>query len=320
MTLDINKFIKTIFYFSIPFIVLIMILAYVDPYNVLRKEKNNKWMELKEISSKINYPLYGLQKYYNDPTDVIILGDSRAGSLNEDLFMEVTNKKSTNLAYGGGSIREIIETFWIISKMHKPKEIYIGINFNLYNQYNDKNRVTEANKIRSSLSSYLLSKYSVKSSFLILKSMVTNKKVSIEKPSMTREEFWQYQLDVSGPYFFENYKYPIDYFDELARITAYCKKNKIKLNFFIPPTHIDLQLKIKEYKLEKEYKRFVEDLESLKNPLYDFNIINEKTIDKNSFSDPFHFNMTLRVLIIKIIANDKDYTNKYKRMYRFFNK
>lgn len=320
MKKSIYIFIKEICFFSVPFIVLFVFMIYLDPYNILRQEQNSELLKLKQqISSKVNYPLYGIQKYYNKPTDAIILGDSRANSLNEVLFLKLTNKKSTNLAYGGGSIQEIIDTFWIVSKIHKPREVYIGINFNLYNELNNKNRVEEANKIRNSKISYLLSKYCIKSTFLILKSMITNKSISLERPPMSRREFWNYQLSISGPMFYEHYIYPALYFKELQSITDYCKKNKIKLIFFIPPTHIDLQLKVKEYKLGKEYKRFIDDLVSLNVTLYDFDFPNFMTMNKNNFRDPFHCNSSYSEIIINILNGDNRFLTSYNKIYRRYN-
>jgi len=316
---QVYKFIKLLLYFSIPLMILMILVIYIDPYNIIRKEKNQTLIELKEISSKVNYPLAALQKYTNTPSDTIILGDSRAASLNEKFFKEITHKNVTNLAYGGGTLQEAIDTFWIVSKIYVPKEVYMGVNFNLYNALNNKNRVLEANKIRSSLSSYLFSKYCIKSTLLILKSYITQEKVSIERPSMTREEFWKYQLDISGPYFFENYKYPVAYFKELQKISEYCHKNKIRLTIFIPPTHIELQLKIKEYKLEKEYKKFLDNLQSLGFPVYNFNFSNEMTVNKDNFNDPFHFNHSFAKAIIRIITRDSKYMQMFHEEYRLFN-
>jgi len=183
-----KKFIKTIIVFIIPFIALAMILIYTDPYNVIRKEHDEKFSELKsQISYKINYALYKLQEYNYNPTDIIVLGDSRANTLDSGLFELVTGKRSMNLAYGGGTIREIIETFWIANKIHELKQVYIGINFNLYNALNSKSRVVEANNIRESLISYLTSKYCMKSTFLILKSIAISKQIEIEKPPFSKD-------------------------------------------------------------------------------------------------------------------------------------
>jgi hypothetical protein len=263
--------------------------------------------------------LYALQKYENDPADIIILGDSRANSLKEDLFESVTHQKTANLAYGGGSIEEIIKTFWIVSQIHQPKEVYIGINFNLYNQFNHKDRVTEANKIRNFIPSYLLSKYCFKSTFMILEAYLTGKKISIEKPPMNRKAFWQYQLNIAGPYFFENYQYPVSYFKRLQAISEYCRQHAIKLTFFIPPTHRDLQLKIKQYGLESAYGKFIKDLSSFGVSVYDFNFSNEMTREKKNFKDPFHFNESFGYIVTKIITGDSTYMHKYRNVYRLFN-
>lgn len=316
MQVEINKFITTIFKFSIPFILLLIVLIYLDPYNIIRKEQDDKMKKIKnQISYKINYPLYALQKYYNSPTDIIVLGDSRANSLSEDLFRKIAGKEITNLAYGGGSIQEIIDTFWIVSKMHKLKEVYIGINFNLYNQLNKINRVTEAENIRNSIPTYLISKYCLKSSLLILKSILTGEKVSIEKPFLNKEQFWKFQLK-SSRQFFVNYIYPEDYYRELKKISYYCNQNNISLVFFIPPIHKDLQSKIVEFKLEEEYIDFLDDLESLRAPIYNFNLINDKTVDKKQFSDPFHFNKPLREIVTGVITGDKYYLEQYKKYYK----
>lgn len=318
--MTIKNFIIRILLFAIPFLFFIFLLAYIDPYNIIRKEQNIELLKLKQqIAYKINYPLYGLQKFENNPTDIIILGDSRANSLSEEMFGDITGKKSTNLAYGGGSIQEMIDTFWTVSKINKLKEVYIGISFNLYNKYNNKNRVIEANNLRTSLLSYLLSRYCIKSSFLIMESIIQDKEISIEKPFMNKDQFWQYQLDAAGPLFFKHYKYPKHYFNGLQKIAEYCKNNKIKLTFFIPPSHMDLQLKIKEYKLEKEYQQFRDDLISLKFPVYDFNFINYRTKDKRYFSDPFHFNRPLREVIIGVITGDKNYLREHYKLFKSFN-
>src|SRR5438309_758333 len=42
-----------------------------------------------------------------------------------------------NFAYGGAALSEIIDTFWFVQRHTRAlKSVYIGINFNLYNDYN----------------------------------------------------------------------------------------------------------------------------------------------------------------------------------------
>lgn len=312
-----KRFIATILYFIVPFLIMTLIFVLIDPYNIFRREQNEKLLELKkQISYKKNYALYKLQDYYYNPTDIIILGDSRANHLSEQSFDSICGEKITNLAYGGGTIQEIIETFWIINRMHTLKKVYIGINFNLYSALNVWSRVKAANNLRNSIPSYLFSRYFRESAFLIIKSLITNEKINIEKPPYSREEFWKYQLKVSAPNFYKNYKYPTKYYNDLKHIADYCSTHNIKLVFFIPPTHIDLQKKIKEYHLEKENEQFKKDLISLKFPVFDFNFENSMTKNKQNFSDPFHFRGKYEKIIISVISGEKDKVRTRNNVYK----
>lgn len=313
-----KKFISTILYFLLPFLFMTMILIYIDPYNIIRREKNEDLLRLKkQISYKKNYALFKLQEYYYNPTDVIVLGDSRANSLGAKSFDSISDEKVTNLAYGGGTIQEIVETFWIINKMHKLKKVYIGINFNLYNALNVRNSVKTANDLRNSIPSYLFSRYCIESSYLIIKSLIINEDIDIEKPPFSKEKFWEHQLNVSGPNFYNNYKYPSNYYDDLYEISEYCRENKIELVLFIPPTHIDLQNKIHEYHLGKDNEKFKKDLISLNAPVFDFNFENTMTKNKDNFGDPFHFRGEYVEIIINVISENKKartHNNVYKSL------
>jgi hypothetical protein len=302
----VKLFIKKIIIFSIIFLLYLIIACWIDPYNIIHVEHNPKLIELKsQISYKFNYPLYKLQQYTEQPTDVVLLGDSRTDKLNSSKFAKVTQLKTTNLAYGGGTLPEIIDTFWYVTKIHKVKQVYIGINFNLYNEYNNMNRVKGAVQLIESPLSYLFSNYCVKSLYFIIKSSITKKNITIGVPTISKEEFWKYQLEVQANNFYHNYKYPASYQNSLIEIISYCKDNNIQLIFFIPPTHIDLQQKIKEFNLMNEEKLFKIFL-STSEFTYDFDYPNEITRCNTNFSDPFHYNDSISNIIINtIVGNNK---------------
>jgi hypothetical protein len=301
-------FIKKIFFFSISFFVYLVIACWIDPYNIIHKENNPRRNELKsQISYKLNNPLYKLQEYSAQPTEVVLLGDSRTNKLNSSTFEKLTQMKTTNLAYGGGTLPEIIDTFWYVTKIHDVKQIYVGINFNLFNEDNNMNRVKEAIKLIESPISYLFSRYCFKSLFLIIKSSITRKNVNIGIPDLNKEEFWKYQLESTAVDFYHIYKYPNSYQNSLTEISSYCKDKNITLVFFIPPTHIDLQQKVKDFNLVTEEKLFKTFLSNLGNT-YDFDYPNEITRCYDNFSDPFHYNDSIANTVIKeIVTNKKDY-------------
>jgi hypothetical protein len=169
------------------------------------------------------------------------------------------------------------------------------------------NRVIEAIELIESPISYLFSKYCFKSLFLIIKSYITKKDLNIGIPKLNKEEFWKYQLESSASNFYRIYSYPHSYEKSLTEIVRFCKNKNIELVFFIPPTHIDLQQKVKEFKLEAEEKIFKTVLLNLGNT-FDFDYPNEITKYYSNFLDPFHFNASISDLIIKeIVANKKNH-------------
>lgn len=299
--------------FLVPILLYIFFVVYIDPYNILFSENNPKLSELEsQISYKINYPLYKLKAYSDNPTDIILLGDSRTDKLNTEIFDGLTKMKSTNLAYGGGTLPEIVETFWYATKFHELKVVFIGVNFNLYSEDNNMNRVNEASELLISPLSYLFSRYCFKSTFLIIKSLITNDETNIEKPNLNKAEFWKYQLESSANNFYRAYKYPKRYFTHLLEISNYCDKNNIKLIFFIPPTHVDLQQKVNEFNLVSEENIFKSDLSEL-GVLYDFDYPNEITKNSDNFTDPFHYNDTIASIVIEEIVTGNI---KYARIYK----
>ena len=311
-----KHFLIKIILFSTPLILYFLSVIYVDPYNIIREENNSKLIELKsKISYKLNYTLYKLPLYKRKPTDIVILGDSRANQLKPLSFERLLNNNTTNLAYGGGTLSEVIQTFNYIKDIHSLKQVYIGINFNMYNNFPERNRVVGALDKMESYQSYLLSKVCFKSTFLILNSLITNKEIKLGIPLETKSEFWKWQLETNLPAFYGNYEYPSIYYEGLKEIANYCKKNNIKLIFFIPPTHIEQQQAVVNFDLVEKEIRFRSDLKKL-GIVYDFDYPNEITKNKSNFSDPLHpIDSIVEIVTHEIVTGNL----KYARMRNIVN-
>ncbi len=303
-----KRFITKVLLFSSPLMIYAVVALYIDPYNLTRPEQNEVLRALKlKVSYRLNYPLYGLQEYSYSPSAIVVLGDSRTNNLKSEVFERYTKQRTVNLAYGGGTLPEIIDTFWEVNKYGGLRRVYIGINFNLYNEEINFSRVPEANQLRGSLISYLFSSYCLKSTLRICASLITGQIPEMEKPPVSSEDFWRYQLDVAANNFYRHYTYPQRYFDELSRISRYCSENSIKLVFFIPPSHIELQNKVKEFGLEDEEQTFLADLSSL-GDVYNFDYPNTLTENKENFLDPFHFVGWVGEVVVKeIVGEDSGY-------------
>jgi len=129
--------------------------------------------------------------------------------------------------------------------------------------------------------------------------MIRKERIDLYRPPFAKEEFWKNQL-ISESRFLGSYSYPTNYYNELKKISEYCKEKNIKLAFIISPTHIELQEKINEFNLVKEYNRFKQDIESL-GDVYDYNYPNILTETKNNFRDPYHHTDSVARIIVKEI-------------------
>lgn len=302
-----SVFIKKILIFLTPFIILIILEVVIDPFNYFSAEKNKTLLELKNnLARKKNTYLYRLIEYERNPYPVIILGDSRAQRLMPEFFEEVNGEKVENLAAGAGSLQDVIKIFWDLTSRNKLSKVYIGIAIEGYSGTLLKDRVSAALEIKNSAPLYLMNKFTVENTMLILKSKLFNQHVEIETPPFSREAFWQYELNQESRYL-SNYSYPKNYYHELKKISSYCSKNNIKLLFFISPTHTDLQSKISEFKLNKEYEKFKSDVKTF-GDLYDFNWPNIITENKNNFLDPLHsIDSVSRIMVKEMLLNKPQY-------------
>lgn len=268
-----------------------------DPFNY------NNYFDLgfnkDHISKIMNYRLFNLIKYKNKPKPIVLLGDSRGLHLREEYFKKC-GFSVANVSYGGGTLYEAIDTFWLIIKNENIKAVILVIPFNIYNENNKLNLVPQAINILENPTYYYLNFLTTKATLANLYYKLTNRYLRMEKPAVDKELFWQQQLgaSVTGA-FYRGYKYPSSLLIKLLAIAQEAKKRDIKVMVVLPPTHIDLQNKIDEYSLNDNYKKYKEDLTAI-GEFLDYDTKTDITMNKNNFTDPYHFNSE----IANSIAND----------------
>jgi len=295
--------IKTLI-FLIPFILIISVEIYVDPFNFFSPEKNKKLLAIKSnISGKDNPYLYKLIEYDRHPGTIILLGDSRTLLLFPSLFDSSLQNKVSNLSIGGGTLQDVFEIFKYVTGKHKISKLFIGIAIETYSGTLLRNRAKPSIEIKKSILLYLLNRYTFTSTMLVSRSYLFNEQIDLYKPSESKDEFWQSQLELSSRYL-DNYSYPENYHNELKKLSAYCLANDIHLAFILSPTHIELQKKIHEHHLDKEYARFKNDIREF-GDVYDFNYPNEITTDKSNFRDPYHHTIPISQIIVDEISGKK---------------
>lgn len=287
-----KKFLKNIGIVSIPLIIYLICIALLDPFNYLNISNLVDNSVKKSISEEVAPHMYKLLDFENNPRGNIVLGDSRSNGL----YHSMDTTLWANMTFGGGSIEEIVQAFWWVIDKQKPDTVLIGLNLNLYSKLNKRFYVEQSIEALKNFISYAFNKNVFKSSFLIIKSKLGNKEIQLNQTSMSKEEFWDYQLNVTTEKFYKTIVYPENYRSDLTEIAMYCSENDIKLILWIPPTHIDFQNAIKKYNVEEMDEQFISDLKSM-GELYDYNFPSKLTEDKDNFRDPLHFTHDIAVLI-----------------------
>lgn len=298
-------FLRKILIFLILPVLYLLVAWAVDPFGIINRHENQGIKNTKsKVARKVNVSLQRLQQFSDNPADVVLLGDSRTEILKSAEFEKVTGDRTINLAFGGETLPELFETFWFITWTHDIKKIYIGINFDLFNENNNLNRVKEAVKLKESPVNYLFSRYCFRAVFFTAKSTFSGNKIENAVHSLSSDEFWNQQLESSAANLYSIYKYPYSFEKELNKISEYCSKNNISLAFVILPTHLDLQNKIEYYHLENEHMAFRTFLSSLSRT-YDFDYPNVITSERKNFTDPFHMNDSISGIITRDIIQEK---------------
>lgn len=297
-----KKFFKKLTWFSIPFVIYLLLAALVDPFSYIKANNLIEFESKERISKRIEPHLYKMIAFENNPKNNIIIGDSRSNR-----FYETVSEYSDNwsaLSYGGASLNEILSTFeWIIENDYKIDTLLVGLNFNLYNKYNKKMWVEETIERKSNFFSYAFSSYTARSTFLILKDFISEKKDTIGKPKVSRAKFWESSLKSYGKKFFDKYGYPEDSYERLKDMARYCKSNNVELIFWIPPCSDDINTIIDEYGLTEENQKFIEDINAL-GKLHNFNDNKLITSNRDNFTDPSHFNKRIgREIYQKLFKN-----------------
>lgn len=116
----------------------------LDPFGLIGwRQLDFKTMRAVE---KRHGPLYKMIAYRRQPQRVLVLGDSRSRALREKLFHEIGRTEVFNFAYSGGTIPELVDSYWFAASQGKLDAVVIGAPLRMFtHRYkNGKNLAAEA--------------------------------------------------------------------------------------------------------------------------------------------------------------------------------
>ncbi|MEL6850210.1 MAG: hypothetical protein AAFP92_16935, partial [Bacteroidota bacterium] len=142
-----QAFFQKLFLFALPFLLGIAGIVWLDPYGFIGADSPEEMESRKHIAFPLNYTFWKYNQYRQQPKPNILLGDSRMEALTEEQVREVSGKDYFNFAYGGGTVPEMIQTFWFASQQTQLKKVVMGLNFGRYNAFVKENRCQEAQNL-----------------------------------------------------------------------------------------------------------------------------------------------------------------------------
>jgi len=268
----------------------------VDPYGLFSKEKRTG--KIGQFIERAHYPLWKLASYREGNSDIFILGDSRARALQEKYWNEFGQYRVSNLAYGGGTIPEIYDTFQILKNDPGLRTLVIGIQLRSFDEDHKKgmNRVPEAQRLVRHPLEYLKNWSVTKTSFHIFKSANTFINQAYSATRNLPKKFAM-QVKQNGRADWQSFEFSHTYWEMLAEIGAWAKAHNKKLVFVIPPTITEMQQTIAAAGLLKQNADLRSSLSHL-GLVLDFDMQGELTHNLKNFNDAYHFTPQVGRMIV----------------------
>jgi len=291
----VHKFLYRAIIFISPIIAWVVFVYISDPFNYFGANKN---LETKnEKVKKVNSLLFNMVNYDQLKSPVVFIGDSRIKALSVEQYSFETGKSAFNFHSNAAKLNEIIDMFWYADSTSKLEHVYLGLNFNQFNEFAYSNRVESCENIIKNPLSYIFNRSVAEACFIYY----DLKKLDEKSPNMTQEEFWNYNIQEKSKHYYGKYQFPQESFDELQKIATHCKLHNIKLTFIIVPHYIEMQKKVSEFHLEKELETFQLKISSLAETInYDYDCAINR--DKSNFGDPIHYKEHIGTLMIKELS------------------
>ena len=217
----------------------------VDPFALNRSV--DLGFEKEAVAYDLSNYAWKYPEYQHDPKPVVLIGDSRARRLPEDVIEDALGKPTYNFAFGGATAGDAVETFWFAAERGELETVYFGLGALLLNDAVAVQRGQRDRELLDEPLRYYFSPFVTSASARVLALNWFGVEGPGETPPMDEDAFWTYQLTVPPRQYYGAYSYPTKLLADLEKIADYCKEHSIELVFFMPPTHTDLQAKRQEF-------------------------------------------------------------------------
>lgn len=293
-----------------------MFLAFdINDFSGLRKAVFHNVEETKLIAydgTKTMDSPYSIIKYINNLDENMnvkysfIFGDSRINGIDVTELNRLDGKKYVNLAFGGCTMKESIDEFWLAVSKVQPERVIFEVDYYSLNKRRQLDRIKQI--VNMDMFKYFFDYFNNKSmideAISKIKQLKTNNNTQSEELNPARFESYLAQIKLIC----ENYEIDEECVDSLLKIADYCNKNNIDLVFFAPPVHKSIyDGVIVFYGIDKKMEKVKEKLSS-KAEVLDMQYLSEISSEDRLWSDGHHFMGKLMEQVGKnVTLKDKKY-------------
>jgi hypothetical protein len=257
----------------------------VDPFNANRAV--DLGFNKEDVTRQLSRWDWNMAEFAADPKPVVMLGDSRMGKLDASRIAGHLGRPTYNFSYGGGTLADMLTTFWVADSIAELEHVIMGFNLNILNQNKSYDAAAQARDLLEDPLRYYYSPFVTGASARVLWFNLGLGRAYTEKPPMNPEKFWAFKMSY-GRQVYSSYAYPTGLLARLEAIVEHCERTGIQLTFMTFPTHVSLQDLAVEYDLVDDRDRTRAALKGLA-PTWDYDVPNRVTRDPDNFTDPFHF-------------------------------
>jgi hypothetical protein len=308
-----RKFLIRFILFFTPLYVIGLVVLIVDPYNYFQKRNfisnEIKFQVINRSAESMprGNTLWKSIDFKRNPSKNILIGDSRAYSMDVDTIKKISDLDFYNFGVPGGNYQSIIETFWYVTSVIKPERVYLQVSFHNYSASSSYNLMADAAKVRSRGFYFFSRFYFFEESLLDVYYSLRGASADQEGDPKFNQQNWSNILENQGRNSLLTMQYPSNYYHDLQKISKYCKDNGIELCFIIFPDQQDFHNLITELSMEASYEQYKKDIYSL-GRVYDYDHPNSELMqERSNYVDIFHLkrNLTNRYIIRDIWANKR---------------
>jgi len=291
--------------FATPFLVWIVAVVVVDPFNYFDISHVVPEPVKKENAASLNEMMFNMLKEVHNPGENLIIGDSRVENFSLPQIKEITGLEYHRLSSNALKLNEAVDLFWFANQRKRIARVVFGINFNQYNEYAFADRVHSVEAVIHNPLLYVFDRSVAQASYYVSKAALTGHPAFSSIPPMTRDEFWDYIVTVRAKEQYGRYRHPDELYRRMRDMVTFAKDHGTEVTFVIVPHHADFQRRVQDFGLAEEAARFRRDLNDLDVRVVDYDYPNAITADRSKFRDPLHCNEAVSSMIVNEVFGGK---------------